>query len=397
MAQQAQTSNATHARLSPSSASRWTACTPSVGFSEYLIARGTIQGSKSTPETIEGSRAHAVAEEVLHAKILALRGEALDLDAPLGGNGANAEMLECAEAYADWVIERATDIAPIDEVSIAIETRVDLTGYIPEGFGTADCYILGGDTLHVIDYKYGRGVAVSATGNAQMRTYALGVLDLVELTTTQEVRTIKTSIYQPRLNRFSTEVLTPEELRQWGEQVLKPRAEEAMRGGGAYVTGGHCKFCPALAHCKAFASQALTVDQLVALDGNELKSPELAVMLRHAEELTGYFTKLRDRATAELLAGGEVPGLKLVAGRSTRYISDEVEAVKLLAEAGVPAEMYQTTKLAGITELGRNLGKKRFEELLGDLIERKEGKPTLAMSDDPRPNIKPTDYFEGIL
>lgn len=381
-----------HARLSPSSATRWIACTPSVGFSEYLLGKGLISPDNSTDATREGTIAHAVAEEVLSRRSLG------DYNTDhLGVDGATQEMIEHAEAYSDYIQEAIALIDPDGDVELHIEERVDISNYIPEAFGTADCYLLGRGVLHVIDYKFGKGVAVSATENAQMRCYAIGVLDLVELTTTDEIHTVKTTIYQPRLGRYSTEVLTRSQLVEWAKKTLKPRAALAHRGIGEYYPGSHCRFCPGLPYCRAFASQALQLERLDALEGNELKSPEMAVLIRHLDDLSGYISKLKDRATSEILAGGSVPGLKVVAGRSTRYIIDEEEAERRLTEAGVPEEMIYIRRMAGITDLQKTVGKKRFEELLSGLIDKKEGKPTLVMEDDPRQQLTPRDYFEGII
>ena len=93
---------------------------------------------------------------------------------------------------------------------------------------------------------------------------------------------------------------------------------------------------------------------------------------------------LKDYALQQALAGKKWPGWKLVEGRSNRrYVSDEAVAAKVEEAGYSPYEK----KLMGITALTKLLGKRRFDELLTDLIEKPQGKPVLVPETDKRPAL----------
>lgn len=142
-----------HALLSASSAHRWLACTAAPHFEESFP-----DGTSSYAE--EGTLAHAICELYARKKFTVLstrkfNSELKKLQArPLYSD----EMLRTAEAYVDYLTEKAMQYAAPPHV--AMEVKVDLTTHVPDGFGTCDCIMIGGDTLHITDYKHGKGVPV---------------------------------------------------------------------------------------------------------------------------------------------------------------------------------------------------------------------------------------------
>lgn len=369
-----------HALLSPSSSSRWIACTPSARLEDKFPGEDTLA-------TIEGTRAHAWAEYQLC------------LSQGLRDGVANREdlyeddldMVTYAEGYAEFVgglvsIARANT----PDAELITEVPLDLSAYVPGGFGTADAIIVGDGCLYVIDYKYGKGVSVSADHNPQMMLYALGALDLFEMA--YDIRTISLTIYQPRIGNISTCDITVEELKRWSEEVLKPAAKKAFAGEGETVTGPHCRFCRASAVCRQQALEAVSLfERLSGKSGDSLSSDEVAEVLAVKEKMTSWLKSVEDYALKQAVAGEPLPGYKLVAGRSLRRYTDADAVASRLIDNGYDAALiYRPRELLTITEMEKLLKKSNFSKLLGDLVEKPEGKPTLVPDSDPRPPISTT-------
>jgi hypothetical protein len=91
---------------------------------------------------------------------------------------------------------------------------------------------------------------------------------------------------------------------------------------------------------------------------------------------------MKEHALTQALAGKKYEGFKLVEGRSVRKYTDDAAVAAAVEDAGyAPYEK----KLLGITAMSSLLGKKKFEELLGDLVYKPPGKPALVPESDKRP------------
>jgi hypothetical protein len=271
---------------------------------------------------------------------------------------------------------------------VAIEKRLDLTSYIPDGFGTADCIIICGDTLEVIDFKYGRSPdgRVQAENNPQMMIYALGAYAAYSLL--YDIRQVRLAIVQPRLDDGITTWDTDiKNLLTFGEQV-KEKAAEALSGNGHFAPDPHtCKFCRARSRCRARAEKnvelAFAVDKKPPLLTNE----EVGEYIKKGADISKWLEELKDYALGECLAGGEVPGWKAVEGRSTRAFTDMDAAFARLEENGIDhALLWQYTPIS-LAKAETTVGKKSFNDIVGDLIVKTPGKPTLAPAEDKRPAI----------
>lgn len=370
-----------HALLSPSASGRWLKCTPSVRFCEHIPAR-TSDSAK------EGTTAHEIAEMTLRARWAGL---ATLAEHPEG----NMEMLTHAEGYADYILDTAAKMAGAPE--LGVEKRVEVGSYAPECYGTVDAYLYSreGGELHVIDYKYGRGVKVDALRNTQMRVYALGLVDEIEFFG-DAVRVISMTIYQPRLDNVTTDTISVEELKRWAETELTPRARMAYNGEGDYVPGGHCVFCPGRPECRTLAAHALGVTGSLLRDANRMTPGDLGEVLRRVEVLNGYADALRAHALERAMAGEPPTGYKVVEGRSVRTYADEDAVAAALTAEGLSAEMIYERKLIGVARAEKLLGKKRFGDVLGALIVKPQGKPTLVPEEDKRAAITSAAAFEGL-
>lgn len=362
-----------HALLSASSAHRWLNCPPSAVAAEKYEDTGSEFAA-------EGTLAHEAAELVARERLAGRKPDLVNYEG--WAEGTDREMVEHAHAYADYIQERIKD----DNAVVLLEQRVDFSTWVPDGFGTCDCIIIQGDTLTIIDYKYGVGVPVSAVDNPQMRLYALGALS--DFGFAYDVEKVETHIFQPRINNISDDQLTAAELLAWGEKVVKPIAEKAAKGKGRYMAGEHCKFCPHAGRCRTLTK---TCTEYVETHSLRVAVPvlaphEVAEVLAMEPLVALWLKRVKAQALNTMLDGGEIPGYKVVAGRQgNRKWSDELQVAEVLKGAGYSQEDYTETKLLGPAAIDKLVGKKKATELLGGLIRRDEGQPTIAVETDKRP------------
>ena len=351
-----------HALLSASSSARWLACPPSAIAAEAYP-------SQDTEFTREGTLAHEVAE-------LFARG---DRTGP--GDEINAEMIDCAIGYRDYIQEQLKS----DTATVLLEQRVDFSPWVPDGFGTADCIIIQGDTMDVIDYKYGQGVKVSAEDNPQMKLYGLGALN--DFGFVYDVKTVRLHIYQPRMNNISVDEIPVDALLSWGSITVKPTAELAAKGKGKHNPGEHCRFCPHAGRCRKL-TQVCT--EAVKSHGMQANVPvlapwEVAEVLQMEPMVSLWLKRVKDQALTTMLDGGEIPGFKVVAGRGSRSWADELEVAAALDSQGISREEYTKTEVLSVAQMEKALGKKKVAELVGGHILTVTGSPTVAPITDKRP------------
>lgn len=377
-----------HALLSPSAAARWMSCTPSARMEEKMPDRETEFAK-------EGTLAHALAEAKVWERYGT--GKPEDMDG-LRREGLYApEMEEHTDAYADYVhglYAKHRETTP--DAVLMTEQRLDFTKYIPDGFGTADAVIVAEGMMEVVDFKYGKGVEVSAVENGQMMVYALGALEKWDYL--YPIERVRMTIFQPRIGNVSEWEITATALRKWGEEELKPKAAKAFKGEGEATPGGWCRFCKAKAVCRALADFCTADIADGTPDARLMGAEEVSKVLPKAEILKGWVPAVEEHALGLALGGTRVPGYKVVEGRSVRKYADEKAVVDKLFESGYGEDtIYRPRELETISAMEHKLTKKVFAALLGGLVFKPQGKPTLVPESDKRPelNTAVTD-FEGI-
>jgi hypothetical protein len=360
-----------HALLSASAAHRWMNCTPSARLEQ------TFQDN-SGEVAAEGTAAHALAEHKLR-RALKMRSKKTILQYD------SEEMDSYTDGYVEFVLEQiALAMKTCADPQVLIEQRLNFSKYVPDGFGTGDCVIIADGVLHIIDFKYGQGVLVSAEDNPQMKLYALGALELFD--GIYDISTVSMTIYQPRRENVSTHTVFKESLYQWAEEILKPTAAIAFKGDGDYVPGEHCQFCRAAVKCRARAEEKLKLARFEFTLPPLLTDTDIEEILTKLDDLTYWANDIKAYALeAAVSHGKEWRGFKLVEGRSIRKYLNE-EAVAEAAKAAGYRDIYET-KLIGITAMEKLLGKAKFQEILGGLIEKPPGKPTLVPLSDKRQAI----------
>ena len=369
-----------HALLSASSSHRWLHCPPSARLGENYEEKGSDFAA-------EGTDAHSLCEYKLK-RALGIKAE----DPTDTLSWYDEEMEDCASGYAAYIcelVEEAKKTCP--DPAVLIEQRLDFSAYVKEGFGTGDCVLIADGTLHIVDYKHGRGVLVEAEENPQMMLYALGALAIFE--SIYDIDTVSMTIYQPRRANISTYTVSKESLYEWAETVLVPAAELAYSGSGEFHCGEWCQFCKAKADCRERAKANLEMAKFDFADPPLLTDEEIEEVLGKVDELVSWANDIREYALQAALSGKEWNGWKVVEGRSVRkYTNDRQVAAAVIAAGFDPYEQ----KLLGITEMQKTLGKARFEEILGSLITKPQGKPTLVPASDKRPamNNAKSDFME---
>ena len=360
-----------HALLSASGAHRWLNCTPSARLEREF-------DDNSGEAAAEGTAAHALSEHKLR-RALKLRSQK-----PVSKYDSD-EMDNYTDGYVEFVLEiieqaKQTCIDP----KVLIEQRLNFSQYVPDGFGTGDCLVIADGTLHIIDFKYGQGLLVEAEENPQMKLYALGALELFD--GIYDIVSVAMTIYQPRRENVSTHTVFKESLYQWADEVLRPLAQLAFDGSGEYCSGDWCRFCRAAVKCRARAEEKLKLTQLEFALPPLLTDAEIEDVLAKLDELTAWASDIRAYALeAAIHHGKHWNGFKLVAGRSNRKYANEETVVETVKAAGYH-DIYRQS-LITITEMERLMGKQKFNEILGGLIEKPPGKPSLVPLSDKRQAI----------
>ena len=370
-----------HATLSSSSAHRWIPCPGSVKLGSQFPSSSSIYAD-------EGTLAHEAAEQMIKTgKVSAAHKKKINKfyeeNPGLGGNAD--QMIKTLEPYVEFVKEEFAEQSHIDPATeLMTEQRVNLTQWIPEGFGTSDVVIIRTGRLHIIDLKYGKGVPVFAEGNPQLRLSALGSLDLLDAV--YDVNEVVMTIYQPRLDNVSTDKMPAAELYNWAEEVVRPAALLALTDNAPMTAGDWCQFCPARKTCRARANTY--TDLMHYMAEKCLTVDEIAELLGKVDGLVKWAEDLKDGALTRALEGEEFPGWKVVEGRSNRkYSGTEEEIVRQCEGAGYDRALLFETKLLTVTNMEKLMGKKQFAEVLGGYVEKPQGKPTLAPESDKRPAL----------
>lgn len=361
-----------HALLSPSARHRWLECPPSVRLTELME-------DKPSAYADEGTLAHSIAEGKLKSHL----GYA---ENPI--KCEDALMDEYTDDYVAFVDEQ---MSVLENPSAFVEQRVDCSKYVPECFGTCDALIISDGVLHICDLKYGTGIKVEAVGNDQLRIYALGAFEMFSCL--YDIITVRMSIFQPRLSHSDTWEISIDELLKWADEVLVPAAKQAWNGEGNFKAGEHCRFCKAKTTCRKRAEYNLELARYDFEPPATLDDIEIAAILAKADELVSWVTDIKEYALRQALSGVSYDGFKVVEGRSNRKYTDENAVVEAVKSAGF--DPYEHSVL-GITAMTALLGKKKFNELLGTLVEKPQGKPTLVPMSDKRPavNTAQEDFME---
>lgn len=382
-----------HALLGASSSHRWLECTPSaIAETRYPDAGSDFAR--------EGSLAHAMCARTLK-KQLDRPHEDEDAEiAELSRQYYEPEMEEHVAGYVDFVTsrfeqtkERARRIGDL-QPEIMVEQRLDFSRWVPDGFGTGDCVIAGGGMVEVIDFKYGKGVAVEAADNPQMKLYALGAMEMFDYLF--DIDIVMMTIYQPRIGNISTWSISASELRRWADEELRPLALLASKGKGIRNSGEWCRFCKAKGDCPKLAAESIDTFELNS-DADTLTPEEFSRILPRLDTISDWVNAVKERSLSLAMEGTAIPGYKVVEGRSIRKITDPEKLLEVLTENGVAAEdILKPRELVTLTTLEKVVGKKKLKELSEGCISKPPGKPTLVPDGDKRKAMDSSSDFDQV-
>jgi len=375
-----------HALLAASAANRWLNCTPSAKLED---AEGPRESSIYAEE---GTLAHELGELYIRHDVL----ETIDdqvfsdrFDEIMNNQLFSEEMLDVVPIYVDYCTEQFNAAKANDAQSIMdVEQKLDLTEYVPESFGTADCVVIGGNLIEVIDYKHGKGVPVYAEWNKQLMLYGLGALRKYDMLF--DIEEVRLTIVQPRINNISSWQISVKELIDWAETELAPAAKLAFAGDGELKAGEWCKFCAVKNRCKALYQKNMELAKYDFQKPALLNDEEIADILKKTPALIEWAKSIQEYAQDKAINQGKVwPGFKLVEGISRRKWLDEdavAEAIFTKIPEASEDQVYDM-KLKTITQIEKIFGKKTVAEQLSDVIVKPQGKPTLVPVSDKRPAL----------
>ena len=368
-----------HATLAPSAAHKWINCPPSARLEEKF------------PDTVsevalEGTFAHKLAETFLQNffELIPAENFQAEYEKLKTNKFYSRELEEYVETYTATVTEKFVQAKAKDKgAAVLLEQKVDLTEFVPQGYGHADAIIIADGVMEICDLKYGAGVKVNAKNNPQLRLYALGAYS--ELSFLYDIKSVTVTIVQPRNGGISSENISVSELLDWGEKIKKI-AELAFKGEGEFKAGEHCKFCRASMRCKTFAEYQLEVVKKDFDDPDLLSDEEISKILSRADSIIKWLGNVKDFALKEAVEKNRHwTGFKLVEGRSVRKITDEEKAAEILRQNGATdSEIYKPKEILGITALEKHFGKKKIAEILGGVIQKPPGAPVLVEESDKR-------------
>lgn len=374
----------------PSASHSWLRCPYSA------IARNTIP-DKSSIYAETGHLAHELCEIKLKLYFKQITAEEYQnrLKAIESNELFTADMLSNSETYLQTVKELSMEhytVEPIAYVEQLVKYE-DICG--DDGFGTSDCVLLGGDTLTVVDYKNGQGVAVSAKSNPQMRLYAYGALHSIVMPFLYDIKKIVMCIVQPNINMISTDVISKDDLLIWVNATVKPAVAKIQSGCKDRVPGHWCRdaFCPNFAQCAVWREKFAAVyadyqTEYKDIEVDTLSADELGELYTKTQELSAWLKKLDKQVEALLKKNTPVKGWKLVAGRSTRVFTDVDKAYEALSEAAkLDKEMFYSRVPLGIIDASKLVGKKLFDSACEPYMTKSQGKPAVVPESDPRKAI----------
>jgi hypothetical protein len=357
-------------------------CTPSARLEEKFD-----QSSTSTFAE-EGTLAHEFGDVNLRFKNGEIDKKTLNAELKKLRKDQNytSEMEGEIEKYIDIVMEAfAVAKARTPDAKLLIEERVDFSHLVEKGFGTGDVCIVGDGFLDVIDLKYGKGIKVDADNNPQLMLYGAGALRNFEIL--YDIHTVNLVIAQPRLNHLSEWQISTEDLIAWGQKEVKPKAIKAYQGKGVQKAGDHCKWCKAKAMCATLAAKNVKLAQHDFKDPHLLTEAQLLDVYKQQPMLVDWVSAVAKYILEKAKEGKNWQGLKLVEGRSNRKWIDEEKVKTTLSNSNFKTEEFTTTKIQGITAVEKLVGKSKFHDLLGDLVVKPQGKPTIVPMSDKRPSL----------
>lgn len=364
-----------HARLSPSSSSRWLNCTASVKASEKYE-------NKTNASAEWGTKVHYIGEKLLDGNIIEVNNELEDVENNTGKFIVDKEMLDCAEEYFDYV----TSYIKANSV-VLVEEQFDLSSISAGQFGTSDCTVLTDKHIHIFDLKTGHNI-VGAKENSQLMLYAIGAVD--ELEAIYDIDEITLHIVQTRAGHIDDWTLSYSDLMDFKE-LAKQKAHEILMDKVSFTPSTKaCKWCPHKQNCEALDKH---IEETVkgAFEDIDEDNDRIKHILDNVDLIQDYIKSIQELALDKLEAGEKIEGYKLVEARTNRKWTDEAEVAEYLDSLDDGVDYYQPRKLLPMTKVLKTL---KNDDNIHKFIYKPDGKPTVAPAGDKRKEINPICGFD---
>jgi hypothetical protein len=392
-----------HAKLQPSSASRWLVCPGSVELCSSVVDTGSEYAD-------EGTAGHAAFEALITGRPVP---EMVNVDGrPIK---VTPELLALVEPCVEW----ALDYKKTHKAAIFSEKKYE----IGEGFGlkagllwgTADFTAVSASELCIADLKLGFN-DVPVKDNKQLILYALGALDA----TGWMHEKIRLVILQPKTADEPKEhVYTAAELEAFQDE-LRPKVLTAAKGGPLVATEEGCRWCKAAGTCPELRRETLALAQREMANLITLSGDEIADLLNKGEMIENALKAVRSHAIRLLeLDPAAVPGYKRVLGRKLRVwtaepkeVEAKVKAFKVdvyekclrspaQVEASLAENLIGCSEGAPLDEGSKKIKTKKHakevaKRLLSPFMEVPTGEPTLVKDLDPRHALGPIFTQEDV-
>jgi hypothetical protein len=374
-----------HSPLGPSPASRWISCPASIKATAHIP-------SESSVYAMEGTAAHGVAEECERLGVRAdhFLGWTVRVDRTDGKQDfeCEQEMVDGVNAFLDYCDD-------LPGISLC-EMMVHYDWWVDDGFGTLDRAKVDGTTLHVADFKYGKGVEVAAHDNTQLKIYTGGFWqDWGWLF--PDIKDVVLHIVQPRIHHFDSYPTTLVDILEWMHNVVKPAAKLTKEHRPPFKAGDWCRFCKIRATCMVKANYVMEAvtgefeDLDAAIDKEPLtvatlSNEQIARILPKLGSVESWCKAIKAHAAAEVAAARPVGSYKLVEGRSNRAWAPGADSAvhEALRTIGLhPETLDEDPKLLSPTQAEKKLGKSK--DILKPWIVKPRGKATLVPGEDKRP------------
>lgn len=382
-----------HARYSASAAQRWLNC----GLSVRLSAGKDDAGR----EAREGTLAHALLEAALRDGMeTALRARQFQEAEDEAGDdvAVSDDMIEAVEVAVEWINDLiAAHPGAFWETELALD---DLKGLHPLTGGTSDFVLVEPDsrTIHVVDYKHGKGHVVDVESNVQALTYAVGCLFRFH---NYGLRTVRLTIIQPRAPHKDGQIRTWEtsvadlydHAARMKAAIDHAESEDAMATAGPWCKDG---FCAVRGQCPAYRAYSLELakadfaddDGDLAVQVPQLRhmSPtEMNSVLAAADTVFDWVKQVQAYCHDQAMAGNVPTGFKLVPRRGRRYFTGDDDDIRDLADPYFDRDQYEPRKLLSVAKMEALFGKKKFASVFKDRTEKRSSGYNLVPEADPRP------------
>jgi hypothetical protein len=360
-----------HSPVGGSSAKRVMNCTASV----ELCAK---YPNKTSEFAEEGTACHEATDLIMQDKT---EKDSDVVGLTFNGRVMTQELYEETVQPALEIFDRLQD--ELGGIDFLNEQRVTFPG-IDNAFGTVDIVGTSRDRSLVIDWKYGRGVAVEAEANEQLMYYAYAAAHTPATARFfDRHKPIEMIIIQPRVNDgepFTRWMTSMAQLDVFALE-LKKAVEIAMSPDAEFKLGSWCKFCAAQAGCPLYNNMA---DDMLALSRDELVA-QMAERLPYADAMIKLGESIKEMAHALLEQGASIPGYKLVNKRANRSWKDDEKALKYFAKIGLPAAERHVKKLISPAQAETALKRHGLPaELPAQLVDKVSSGTTLAPESDKR-------------